>query len=641
MPYQPTASTIFLVLILSQIAYALWDIISREVFDRHVHPFLPPLAFLALRTFLSAFVNIILAYCFEGSSPRRNIDHRKIKTERINKRNQRHQKNPFDMTPSASRQIYENNDNTEQHHTNSTTNTPSNWKLYIALNILSFLGLTISRVLHRTGVQLTTSTHAAAMQPLIAPATTVLVLAVGLETVSSKDAKGNNTNNYSKYLRVVFVPLLALIGSMVVVIGSGHNEATQQWHEHDSIENNQFGTGPTFDVVKLIEETTSLSLSNGTCGTILLFVQVLAFASFFVVQRYLLQWYKPIWLSALTFIMGAPQIAAVTYFSMQFWTGRQQITEAAAAATLYAKNMIIVSKRDVIRQKLAAVAKLSHNVATKNIHRIATTLSPSNEFSFIDLTASSASTATPHLLAIEDANNIHASKLLKGGHWEGKGTMPSVQRLLYALNNFPPETEIIILLSILYCVLASVFYMSSQTWAGCYVDTSTVALFVCVHPLATALFSTLILHRPWTYFDMLGGCIIGLAFWFEKKNIRKVFLQTNQLKRRLKWRKSILIGSWEKNHPNYKSRQNSLDSLESSAVSSLRGGEPVITLDHVYVNNNEKGCASRARDTIEDGNGNQEQHKLRELDSLLVRRTGRAWSDDSDGDMDVLNVDDL
>ena len=83
-----------------------------------------------------------------------------------------------------------------------------------------------------------------------------------------------------------------------------------------------------------------------------------------------------------------------------------------------------------------------------------------------------------------------------------------LERLFFAMDNFPKATSTVIILSIIYCISASVFYSTSQTWASCYVDTSTVALFVCLHPLATALFSTFLLNRELTPYDVVGGFIV-------------------------------------------------------------------------------------------------------------------------------------
>ena len=121
----------------------------------------------------------------------------------------------------------------------------------------------------------------------------------------------------------------------------------------------------------------------------------------------------------------------------------------------------------------------------------------------------------------------------------------SFQRLFFAMDKFPPETTTIIMLSLVYCVLASVFYMSSQTWAGCYVDTSTLALMVCLHPLATALFSTLFFQRQATVALFVGGIIIAVAFFLEGQRI----MNTNTIKRRLKWRQSWI--SWENTSERY------------------------------------------------------------------------------------------
>ena len=89
-----------------------------------------------------------------------------------------------------------------------------------------------------------------------------------------------------------------------------------------------------------------------------------------------------------------------------------------------------------------------------------------------------------------------------------------LERLFFAMDNFPKATSTVIILSIIYCISASVFYSTSQTWASCYVDTSTVALFVCLHPLATALFSTFLLNRELTPYDVVGGFIVLGTFSF-------------------------------------------------------------------------------------------------------------------------------
>ena len=91
-----------------------------------------------------------------------------------------------------------------------------------------------------------------------------------------------------------------------------------------------------------------------------------------------------------------------------------------------------------------------------------------------------------------------------------------LERLFFAMDNFPKATSTVIILSIIYCISASVFYSTSQTWAGCYVDTSTVALFVCLHPLATALFSTFLLNRELTPYDLVGGFIVLGTFWWQE-----------------------------------------------------------------------------------------------------------------------------
>ena len=330
---------------------------------------------------------------------------------------------------------------------------------------------------------------------------------------SNKSNKNNSNNNnngsrrcgsrrHKEYIRVVLVPLLALLGSIIVVVGSGHTEPTQEWHDHQglvdrfgvhtttttttttatafptpssydinfdrSINVNNIGVeelgdemtaGTTFDAVQWFQEATSLS--NTFCGTILLVVQVLAFASFFILQRSLLQWYKPIWLSALTFVMGAPQITLVTYASMKFWSGREEAVLAAAATALYAK--------EALQEQLSASS--GANATTQKVFlQVASSLSPSS------MVAAAANADLPQGLQELLHDEETGSSLLTGGHWEGKGTMPSLQRLIFAMERFPPGTELIVVLSLLYCVMTSVFYMSSQTWAGCYVDTSTVAL---------------------------------------------------------------------------------------------------------------------------------------------------------------------
>ena len=173
----PKTSTIFTVLSLSQIAFALWDIISREVFDRHVHPFLPPLPFLALRTCLAAGVNVIFAFIAEGTSSRNKLKNHR----RTDKTSSGPNKSVFSVPPSQ-------------------------FKLFVTLNTLAFLGLTSSRILYQAGRQITTSTHAAAIQPLIAPATTVLVLAIGLEQRDTHVATATaEQSTYRKYSSVLFI----------------------------------------------------------------------------------------------------------------------------------------------------------------------------------------------------------------------------------------------------------------------------------------------------------------------------------------------------------------------------------------------------------------------------------------------------
>ena len=277
--HRPKRATIFFVLTLSQLAFALWDVISREVFDRHVHPFLAPLPFFCIRTFMAACLNVLLALFAEGLTLRRP---------------------ELAVSSSSSSDTTTTTTNNNLNPT-TTSKTPPKWKLWLALHLLSFLGLTVSRVLYRTGIQLTTSTHAAAFQPLVAPATTVIFLILGLETTSA---------------RVVLVPLLALFGSILIVIGSGHHEPTRRVITT---------VDQAYDVVELIESSTYFSAT--AVGSFLLGVQVFGFAVFFVLQRHLLQYYKPVWLSALTFSIGLPQITLVTYISSKFWsyTSRQDI----------------------------------------------------------------------------------------------------------------------------------------------------------------------------------------------------------------------------------------------------------------------------------------------------------------------------
>jgi drug/metabolite transporter (DMT)-like permease len=494
---KPNPCLIFFLLILSQVAFALWDIISREVFDRNVHPFLPPLPFIALRTFLAASINVIFALLVEGTSPRKRINIKEIKEKMCNNEN----------TGDSPSKTIERKRLITRKSSSPFFKPPSQLKLFIALNLLAFLGLTLSRILYQTGIQLTTSTHAAAMQPLIAPATTVLVLVIGLE---HRDSYTNGSHIYRKFMDVLFVPLLALLGSMVVVLRGGHHEQSRN-KSYSSVQNFK-DSAPSLTIINMVEST--FSWSAKMCGTLILIIQVAGFALFFVVQQNLLQWFKPIWLSALTFVVGAPQIGFLTYISMKFWENTPATSQAsfvAAAAVPFLKNSARAAGRDY------AVSAASAAIKVKGL----------NHIKAINTTIAAALT--------DDMNLSTVGFFSKTGPY-------SFQRLFFAMDNFPRATTTVIILSLIYCVLASVFYMSSQTWAGCYVDTSTVALFVCIHPLATALFSTILLGRNTTSWDIAGGTMILLAFFMEGKRI----LTAKTIKRRLKWRQLWVMGTWER-----------------------------------------------------------------------------------------------
>ena len=64
-----------------------------------------------------------------------------------------------------------------------------------------------------------------------------------------------------------------------------------------------------------------------------------------------------------------------------------------------------------------------------------------------------------------------------------------------------------------YCVFSTVFYNGSMTWSSQYLPSSTVALFTCVHPLATAILDSVILGSSLTWYDLLGGLLIILGFF--------------------------------------------------------------------------------------------------------------------------------
>jgi hypothetical protein len=117
--------------------------------------------------------------------------------------------------------------------------------------------------------------------------------------------------------------MLALLGSIVIVVGSGHHEPTRRVVTT---------VDQAYDVVQLIESSTYFSAT--AVGSFLLGVQVFGFAVFFVLQRHLLQYYKPVWLSALTFSIGLPQITLVTYMSSKFWEYKTAGTVASGATAV-------------------------------------------------------------------------------------------------------------------------------------------------------------------------------------------------------------------------------------------------------------------------------------------------------------------
>ena len=80
-----------------------------------------------------------------------------------------------------------------------------------------------------------------------------------------------------------------------------------------------------------------------------------------------------------------------------------------------------------------------------------------------------------------------------------------------------PEFNAIVVFGGLYSVFSSVVFAVATTWAAKYVPASTVTLFMCAHPLCTALFSFLAFGRVLQRSDVIGGVTLLLGFYVNNR----------------------------------------------------------------------------------------------------------------------------
>ena len=91
------------------------------------------------------------------------------------------------------------------------------------------------------------------------------------------------------------------------------------------------------------------------------------------------------------------------------------------------------------------------------------------------------------------------------------------------LEGFPKNVQPTqaVVLGMAFCVAVTVFYAVALAWCSQYFQASTVALFMCVHPLATAILDSIVLHNAITLFDLMGASLIMVGFSYNARAMGK------------------------------------------------------------------------------------------------------------------------
>ena len=168
----------YVLLLIANAFFALWDIFVREIFSLSKHPF-NPLLFLILRTVIVGTINTANAYRRHGF--------RVAKEE--------HGRFKFDDRRFLEWALF----------------TPRRRQMLVVTT--SLCGIFFTQTGYLYGVKFTSATHGAVLQPSIAVVAMVLAVFLGAETLGSGEEKKN------KLIGLV----LSVGGAVVIVLGSGHH----------------------------------------------------------------------------------------------------------------------------------------------------------------------------------------------------------------------------------------------------------------------------------------------------------------------------------------------------------------------------------------------------------------------------------
>ena len=80
-----------------------------------------------------------------------------------------------------------------------------------------------------------------------------------------------------------------------------------------------------------------------------------------------------------------------------------------------------------------------------------------------------------------------------------------------------PDANFLVIAGGIYAVFCSTFYAVTTTWACKYIAPSSVTLFMCSHPLFTAIFTYVIFGRILLFTDVLGGLGLIAGFWINHR----------------------------------------------------------------------------------------------------------------------------